>query len=223
MAYASGCSVKVYLTRKAYQSNEQEYSKQIRKTLSETRQRLRGQRFVKHFRTYFLHRAPGESVTTFTTPSIACCCVSRSLSERFCCCRSLPRLLPFGSAARRLSAHVELHHHTGHRAARPLACCAARLFQSLALTRCPQPADLISGPSAETGMVSSDRHRGVGEARGGAQWASRSRTPSTRCVARDGFLAGLRVHDGCGVASRVPTSLGLACACRCPSIRRGGR
>ena len=167
MAYASGCSVKVYLTRKAYQSNEQEYSKQIRKTLSETRQRLRGQRFVKHFRTYFLHRAPGESVTKFTTPSIACCCVSRSLSERFCCCRPLPRLLPFASAARRLSAHVELHHHTGHRAARPLAVPLA-LFQSLALRVAAQPADLISGPSAETGMVSSDRDRGVGEARGGS-------------------------------------------------------
>ena len=123
MAYASGCSVKVHLTRMAYQSNEQEYSKQIRKTLSETRQRLRGQRFVKHFTTYFLHRAPGESVTNFTTPSIACCCVSRSLSERFCCCRPLPRLLPL---------------------AVPLA-----LFKSLALLLLP--ADLISGPSAETG------------------------------------------------------------------------
>ena len=140
MAYASGCSVKVHLTRMAYQSNEQEYSKQIRKTLSKTRQRLPGQRFVKHFRTYFLHRAPGESVTKFTTPSIACCCVSRSLSERFCCCRPLPRLLPL---------------------AVPLA-----LFQSLALLLLP--ADLIAGPSAETGMVSSDRHRGVGEARGGS-------------------------------------------------------
>ena len=172
MAYASGCSVKVHLTRKAYQSNEQEYSKQIRKTLSKTRQRLPGQRLVKHFRTYFLHRAPGESVTKFTTPSIACCCVSRSLSERFCCCRPLPRLLPL---------------------AVPLA-----LFKSSALLL--QPADLISGPSAErlgwshpTDIVKSARHGGE------AQWASRSLTPGIRCVTY--------TRTSCHTVSRTQTSL----------------